>query len=108
MENHKFYWENLLFLRPFSIAMLVITVGYPRSEQNLGRCRCFQGLPRELAAALTTCVDGTAAANQIHEEDQREKGARSCSQRSRSLRLQAHGMAWNGMEWHGMAWDVAM
>ena len=29
MENHHFSWENPLFQWPFSIAMLVITRGYP-------------------------------------------------------------------------------
>ena len=29
MENHHFQWVNPLFLWPFSIAMLVITRGYP-------------------------------------------------------------------------------
>ena len=62
---------------------------YPQLFSCLIWVRCCWGLSGELAAAIATGLYGTTSTNQIHEEDQREKGARSGSQRSWSLCLQA-------------------
>ena len=40
MENHHFLWVNQLFLRPFSIAMLVYQRAYRRFLNHLQSCCC--------------------------------------------------------------------